>query len=125
MQLDPPESTGPWHVVTAEVTRAIAAVYRDQLGRGPNRARSYFAGHDVLVCILSGTTTPAERYLIQQGQSHRVRETRLVLQSAARHALCDAVERAGARRVVASTSGLDPDADVATEVFVLSPETGS
>jgi uncharacterized protein YbcI len=128
MQLDPPESSGPWHVgagITAEVTRAIVAIYREQVGRGPERARSYFAAPDVLVSVLGGTMTAAEHYLVQQGAGLRVRETRLVLHLAAKDALRAAIEQATGRPVVAFISGLDPDADIATEVFVLSPSTGS
>jgi uncharacterized protein YbcI len=45
----------------AEVSREMVRIYKDQFGRGPTRARSDFAGPDLIVCTLEDTLTPAEK----------------------------------------------------------------
>src|SRR4051794_16379025 len=66
--------------VLLEVSNAMVRVFRDQFGRGPTGARTYWAGPDVLICILNDTLTPAERNLVKLGEHQRLRETRLIFQ---------------------------------------------
>lgn len=42
----------------AEISRAMVALYKDQLGRGPTRVRSDFAGTDTLICAPCRTPSP-------------------------------------------------------------------
>ena len=55
----------------------MVRLYKELFGRGPTKARSYFAGPDVLVCILRETFTPAERSLVAMGEKQRVRDARV------------------------------------------------
>jgi uncharacterized protein YbcI len=42
----------PTHSVRAEISREMVRLYKDQFGRGPTKARTEFAGPDIVVCTL-------------------------------------------------------------------------
>lgn len=63
----------------AAVSSAMVALHKEQSGRGPTRARSNFAGNDVLVCVLDDMLLPAERTMVAMGDQQRVRDTRMYL----------------------------------------------
>lgn len=111
--------------VLVQVSRAIVGVYKEQLGRGPDRVRTYYAGPDALVCFLEGTLTPVERTLTTINEHQRLRELRMLFQHTAEDTFRTAVEDITSRSVIASSSGIDTAADVATEVFVFQPLTGA
>jgi uncharacterized protein YbcI len=104
-----------------QVSSEMVGLFKDLFGRGPTRARTYFAGPNLLLCVLEGTLVPAERTLVDMGEHQRLRETRLFFQHAREQDFRDAIERITGRRVVAFTSATDTVADVSTEVFHLEP----
>ena len=61
----------------------MAQIYKAQFGRGPTKVKTYFAGPDAIICILEDTQTPAEKRLVEQGESERIRNVRLFFQYAA------------------------------------------
>ena len=62
------------------VSNAMVRLHKEQFGRGPTNARSYFAGPDTLVCTLEDALLPAERTMVERGEHQRVRESRMFLQ---------------------------------------------
>jgi uncharacterized protein YbcI len=110
---DPPIS------VLADISREMVRLYKEQFGRGPTRARSDFAGADVLICTLEDTFTPAEQRLADMGEHQRVRDTRLYFQHATETEFCAVVERLLGRSVRAFISGIDTNCDVSAEIFYL------
>lgn len=104
-----------------QVSRALMRVYKDKLGRGPDRAHSHYAGPDAIVCFLEGTLTPVERTLTAIDAHQRLRDVRMLVQDSAEAELCLLVEQITGRAVIASTSGFDVQADVATAAFQLAP----
>ncbi len=105
-----------------EISNAMVRLYKEAFGRGPTKARAQFAGHDTLVVILEASLTVAERNLVAMGEHRRLREARLFFQYALEDQFRGIVEQALGRRTVAFVSGIDPDRDVAMEVFTLEPE---
>jgi uncharacterized protein YbcI len=103
----------------AQISRAITHVYKEKLGRGPDRVHCHYAGPDAIVCFLEGTLTPLERLLSTSDEHQRLRDVRSIVQQAARVELCSVVERVVGRVVISSTSGFDSGADVASENFQL------
>lgn len=100
----------------------MVALFKEQFGRGPTRARTYWAGPDILVCLLEETLTPAERNLAAMGEHQRLRDTRLYFQYATVAELCRPIERITGRKVKAFFSATDTVVDGATiETFLLHP----
>jgi uncharacterized protein YbcI len=111
--------------VLLEVTNAMVRIYKEQFGRGPTRARSDWAGADTLLCTLEDTLTPAERKLVELGESMRLVETRLFFQHACKEDFRATVEEITGRTVRAFVSGTDPLSDVSSEIFYFIPQNGS
>jgi uncharacterized protein YbcI len=104
------------------VSNAMVKLYKEQFGRGPTKARTNFAGPDVLVTTLENSMTPAERNLVAMGEYQRLRDTRMFFQYATEDAFRETVERLTGRKVWAFVSGIDTQHDVSSEVFYLEPE---
>jgi uncharacterized protein YbcI len=109
--------------ILMEVSNAMVRLYKDQFGRGPMKARSFWAGPDAIVCFLEDTLTPAERNLVRMGQHQRLRDMRLFFQYATLDQFCEPVERVTGRKVRSFHSSIDTKVDgLAIETFVLYPE---
>jgi uncharacterized protein YbcI len=108
--------------VQMAVSNAMVRLYKEQFGRGPTKARTHFAGPDVLVSTLENSMTPAERSLVAMGEHQRLRDTRLFFQHAMESEFRGAVEQLTGRKVRAFVSGMDTGQDVSTEVFYLEPD---
>jgi uncharacterized protein YbcI len=107
--------------VRAEISRAMVRLYKEQFGRGPTKARTEFAGPDIVVCTLEDSFTPAERRLAEMGEHQRLRDTRLYFQHATEDKFCGAVEGIVNRKVRAFNSATNTREDVSVEVFHMEP----
>ena len=110
----------PQHMLSA-ISNEMVRLYKDQFGRGPTKTRTNWAGADVLVVTLEETFTPAERSLRRLGKHRELRDLRMLFQYAETEAFCEPVERLTGRKVRSFVSGIDTQADLATELFVLYP----
>lgn len=115
---DKPGESG-FDSVRAEISREMVRLYKELFGRGPTKARTEFAGPDIVICSLENTFTPAERSLAEMGEHQRLRDTRMYFQSATAEKFREIIERLTGRRVRAFVSGLDADVDICSEVFYL------
>ena len=107
----------------ADISREMVRLYKEQFGRGPTKARTDWAGPDVLITVLEDTLTPAERNLTRLGEHQRVRDMRTFFQYATVTEFCEPVERLTGRRVRAFLSAIDTQVGgLAMETFVLHPE---
>jgi uncharacterized protein YbcI len=105
----------------AEISRAMVKLYKEQFGRGPVKARSNWAGDDILVCTLEDSMTPAEKNMRKLGEHQRLRDIRMFFQYASVKGFVEPVERITGRTVRSFISGMDTETDVAVEVFVFYP----
>jgi uncharacterized protein YbcI len=109
--------------ILMEVSNAIVRLYKEQFGRGPTRARSYWTGPDAITTLLEDTLTPAERNLVQMGQHQRLRDMRLFFQYASLAEFCAPVEQITGRKVRSFHSSIDTKVDgLSVETFVFYPE---
>src|SRR4051794_16632200 len=92
---------------TLEISNAMVGLYKEQFGRGPTTARTYWVGPDAVACFLENTLTPAERNLVQMGQHQRMRDMRLYFQYATIREFCEPVERITGRKVRSFHSSID------------------
>ena len=108
--------------VLLEVSNAMVRIYKEQFGRGPTRARTFWAGPDLLTTVLEDTLTKAERSLVEMGEHERLRDSRTFFQYATTRQFCDPVERITGRTVRAFVSGIDTQVEgLSIEAFVLHP----
>jgi len=112
------ETTG-FDSVRAEISREMVRLYKEQFGRGPTKARTEFAGPDIVICTLEHSLTPAEQSLAAMGEHQRLRDTRMYFQHATERQFRDVIERITGRPVRAFVSGIDTCVDVSCEVFHL------
>jgi uncharacterized protein YbcI len=103
----------------AEISREMVRLYKEQFGRGPTRARTDFAGPDIVICTLENSLTPAELRLAEMGEHARLRDTRLYFQHATEPEFREVIERVLGREVISFVSGMDTRTDVSSEVFYL------
>src|SRR5690349_15382445 len=101
----------------SEVSNAMVALYKEQLGRGPTRARANWAGENALVVTLEDSLTQPERRLVEMGEDARLRDQRTFSQYATFTEFVEVIERLTGRTVRAFVSGIDTKADVCSEVF--------
>src|SRR3954449_131444 len=99
--------------VRADISREMVRLYKDQFGRGPTRARTEFAGPDIVISTLEDSFTPAERRMAEMGEHQRLRDTRTFFQHATEDEFRAIIERVLNRKVRAFVSGIDTENDVA------------
>ena len=103
-----------------DISRAMVALYKEYVGRGPQHARTVIDG-DLVVVLLEDTMITAEKTLAEEGEEDLVRGVRQVFQGKFRDDANSIVERAVGRKVRAFLSDHAIEPDVACEVFVLEP----
>ena len=113
------------HQELAALSNAMVALYKEQFGRGPTKARSAYAGRDAVLCTLENTFTPAEASLARMGEHQRLRDIRMFFQYATEKEFRETVERITGRKVRAFVSGIDTEQDVSAELFYLKPSGSS
>jgi uncharacterized protein YbcI len=104
------------------VSNAMTRLYKDLFGRGPTKVRAAYAGPDTVVVTLENTMTQAERNMVRLGEQQRLRDVRLFFQHSSAEELKRPVEDILGRRVRAFVSGIDTEADISVEVYLLDPE---
>ena len=107
--------TGQLNAALANEVGHLVAAFT---GRGATSSRA-FVHDDVVVCLLEGSSTAAERNLVAAGEGELVRRQRDTVQRLMEAQLTDAVERLTGRSVLKFLSGSDTAADSSVEVFVL------
>jgi uncharacterized protein YbcI len=105
-----------------EIANAIARLHKEYVGRGPTNSRTTIDG-DLVVVLLEGGFTRAERTLDDSERRDLVIAARVGLQEAMRGAMIDVVERALGRRVRSFMSANDLEGDLQSEIFVLEGPT--
>lgn len=105
--------------VTA-ISDGLVALLKDYYGQAPSEVKSYYHD-DVVVCVLRGGFSRAERTLLDGGRGSLVLEHRAAFQAVMRDRFAAVVEAAVDRAVVAFMSGHQQDPDMMCQVFVLAP----
>jgi len=109
------------HGTLSAISDEMVRIYKEQFGRGPTKTRTQWAGPDIVLVTLEETFTPAEQSLRKLGEHERLRDLRMLFQYTDTAVFCRPIERYTGRKVRAFVSGIDTEADVASEIFVLHP----
>jgi uncharacterized protein YbcI len=107
--------------VAAEISRRMVHLLSRYTGRGPTRARTTL-NTNLAVTIFQDALTKAELTLAAAGQTDAVYHMRRTFQAMMREQAIEAVEQATGRIVLSHLSDIDPDANMAAEIFILEPE---
>src|SRR3712207_2148792 len=102
------------------ISQAISRIHAEYYGKGATRAKT-FGYENLVVCILRDVLTVVEHTLVEQDRAKAVRDVRHTFQLAMRDRFISAVEDLTGRRVESFLSQIDPERDLAVEVFVLEP----
>jgi uncharacterized protein YbcI len=94
-------------------------LWNERWGRGPQRCRAYWAGTDLIVAILAGGQTPAERSLQAAGQSALVLQARERLHEMIEGDMRKLVESATGRSVVTVLHAARLEPELSAHIFVL------
>jgi uncharacterized protein YbcI len=105
-----------------QISNALGRLHKELAGRGPTKVRTHI-DEDLIVCVLEGGLTRAERTVRDHAGGTAVVEIRHRLQSAMRAGIREAVEEILGRRVESFMSANDPDRDLQVEVMLLEPRT--
>jgi uncharacterized protein YbcI len=106
-----------------EISNVMVRLYKEQVGRGPTKARSTWCTPDVIAVFLEDTLTPVERTMVQMGEHQRLRDMRMMFQYATVRKFCEPVEQITGRKVRAFLSGIDTEVDgLSMETFIFHPE---
>jgi uncharacterized protein YbcI len=111
----PPRKRGD--VLTA-ISDGMVALMKEFFGRGPTQAKTYYHD-DLVICLMRGGYTRAERTLWEGGRGAAVIQQRMDFQELMRERFAAVIESATGRQVVGFMSGNQQDPDIMCEVFVL------
>ncbi|PZS12867.1 MAG: hypothetical protein DLM64_04370 [Solirubrobacterales bacterium] len=106
-------------VLTA-ISDGMVALLKEFYGRGPTRAKSYYAD-DLVVCVLRGGFTRVEQTLLEGGRGASVIQQRMAFQELMRARFEEVIEQATGRPVIGFMSGNQQHPDMMCEVFILAP----
>jgi uncharacterized protein YbcI len=105
----------------ASISRGIVQLLARHAGKGPTKCKTHWAGSDMLVVVLKGGYTDAERTLFERGRAEDVRAYRSAIQEALSDEMEAEIEALTGRRVEASMSCSNQDPDLLVEIFALEP----
>ena len=120
MASDPHERPQGGQLLVA-VSAAMVTIYREATGKGPDHCKTYWAGSDTLVILLSGGYTVAEQTLFEAGRGSLVQDSRRAIQQALADQMTEKVEDLTGRKVVAFMSASHQDPDLSAEILVFAP----
>jgi uncharacterized protein YbcI len=107
--------------VSRDVSRAMVALFKQYVGRGPTHARTHVLD-DLIVVAMRDTMTSSEKTLADEGEEDLVRGIRRVFQGKFGGEAKAEVERLTGRRVVAFLSDHEVEQDVMIEAFILAED---
>jgi uncharacterized protein YbcI len=110
-------------LMMVELSNAMVRLYKELFGRGPTKARTDYAGPDLIVTTLENSLTPIERHMASAGEHERLRDLRMHFQYLNEDQFVETVEEITGRKVRAFVSGIDTKRDVSAELFYLEPRT--
>jgi uncharacterized protein YbcI len=107
--------------VAADISNAVVRLVREHFGKGPTQAKT-IVHDDVVVTVLRGGFTHAEKTLYKAGKGEIVEDGRRAMQDVFEREMTAAVEQLTGRRVEAFMSANHHEPDVSVEMFLMVPD---
>lgn len=118
--------SGEHGAALAAISRRFVGLLKEHYGKGPTTVRTHHWG-ELVVVLMGGGYTQAERTLIAEGRGKTVMDLRAELQKVMRPRFKQVIEEELHREVAAFMSAAHHDPDFNAELFILTPreESGS
>jgi uncharacterized protein YbcI len=104
--------------VQRNISRRIVALHKEFYGKGPTKAKTYYAD-DMVLMLMGGGFSRVEETLLAEGRGDAVIRQRMEFQEVMHERFREVIESETGRRVVAFMSGSHQDPDVTSEIFIL------
>ena len=101
----------------SQISNEMVRAQKQFFGKGPTEAKSYLLD-DLLIIVMRGGLTTAEKTMLEFGQQDQVRQFRQLFENEMTERLTDMIERLTDRRVLTYQSQIMFDPDVVVEMFV-------
>jgi uncharacterized protein YbcI len=101
----------------ARISIEMVRAQKEYFGKGPVKAKSYFID-DLLLIVMRGGLTTAEKTMLEFDQPDRVRDFRQVFENEMAERLTGMIEDLTGRKVLTYQSQVLFDPDIIIEVFV-------
>jgi uncharacterized protein YbcI len=108
----------------ARISNEMVRAQKEFFGKGPTKAKSYMLD-DMLIIVMRGGMTTAEKTMLEFGKEHQVREFRQLFENEMTERLTSKMEELTGRRIVNYQSQVMFDPDVVVEMFVFDSEGSS
>jgi uncharacterized protein YbcI len=101
----------------ARLSNEMVRAQKEFFGKGPTQAKSYMLD-DLLLIVMRGGMTTAEKTMLEFGQQDQVRQFRQLFENEMTERLTGMVEELTGRAVLTYQSQVMFDPDVVVEIFV-------
>src|SRR5918998_2896197 len=101
----------------ARISSEMVRAQKEFFGKGPTKAKTYILD-DLLIIVMRGGMTTAEKTMLKFGQSDQVRQFRQLFENEMTERLTDMIERLTQRKVLTYQSQVMFDPDIVVEMFV-------
>jgi uncharacterized protein YbcI len=101
----------------ARISNEMVRAQKRFFGKGPTEAKSYLLD-DLLIIVMRGGMTTAEKTMLEFGQQDQVRQFRQLFENEMTERLTDMIEALTERKVLTYQSQVMFDPDIVVEMFV-------
>jgi uncharacterized protein YbcI len=107
--------------LSEDISREMVLLQKHYGGKGPTGCKT-FIQPNLIIVLLSGGYSPAEKTLFEAGRFVDVRRMRTAFQDTMELKFTEKIEELSGREVIAFMSAIHQEPDLALEAFVLEPE---
>ena len=114
---EPDDREDSGQTLLARLSNEMVRAQKQFFGRGPTQAKSYMLD-DMLIIVMRGGLTTAEKTMLEFGQPDQVRQFRQLFENEMTQRLTDMVEELTGRKVATYQSQIMFDPHIVVEMFV-------
>jgi uncharacterized protein YbcI len=111
----------PGESLLSRISTEVVRAQKEFFGKGPTQAKSYFLD-DMLIIVMKGGTTTAEKTMLDFGEEDKVRDFRQTFENQMTEKLTGLIEELTGRTVLTYQSQIMFGPDRVVELFVFDDE---
>ena len=119
-----PEAEQDGGELLSRISNEMVRAQKEFFGKGPTKAKSYVLD-DMLIIVMRGGMTTAEKTMLEFGRADQVREFRQLFENEMTERLTEKMEALTGRTIVNYQSQVMFDPDLIVEMFVFDSEGSS